>query len=262
MQADDVSDQRIHLAAHLMVSASYATALTGAGLSTPSGVPDFRSPGSGLWQLIDPLAMASIRAFHEQPQAFYRWFLPLARKLRVARPNPAHYALADLEHDGYLRLLITQNIDALHQQAGSEHVIELHGHLRSATCLECEHQEPTTQLWPTIEQGEVPRCERCGGLLKPDVVLFGEPLNYEHLKAAQQAALRCDVMLAAGTSLEVEPAADLPYLAHRRGAQLIIINRQPTLADSIAEVVIRGDVAEILPRLAEACRRHDRPQRS
>ena len=200
------------------------------------------------------MVAASIWGFHSQPEAFYRWFLPLARKIRAAVPNAAHSALATLEHAGLLKLVITQNVDDLHQQAGSQKVIELHGHMRTATCLVCRHQEPADALWPVIDQGLVPSCPRCQGLMKPDVVLFGEPLDYDSLKAAQEAALHCDVMLVAGSSLEVEPAADLPLLARRRGAQVIILNRQPTTSDHVAQVVLRGDLATLLPELVQAIR--------
>lgn len=249
-----MSDHLVRQAASLIRSASHVVALAGAGVSTSSGIPDFRSPDSGLWTMMDPLAVASIWGFHAHPDVFYRWFMPLARQIREAQPNRAHLALADMERDGHLQLLLTQNIDGLHQCAGSQHVVELHGHLRSATCLDCGEQAVLEEAWRQVEDGQVPRCQRCGGLVKPDATLFGEPLDYESLKLAQQAALRCDVLLVAGSSLEVEPAADLPHLARRRGAQVILVNRQPTLADSIAEVIIRGDVATVLPDLVAALR--------
>ena len=250
-----MSDRLIKQAADLIRASTHIVALTGAGLSTSSGIPDFRSPNSGLWRNVDPMAVASIWGFHEHPQVFYRWFLPLAQQMRDARPNAAHYALAGIERAGLLHMLITQNIDELHQRAGSNSVVELHGNLRSASCLECGQREPISVFWPAAERGEVPHCGVCGGLVKPDVILFGEPLDYDSLKAAQHAALQCDIMLAAGSSLEVEPAADLPYLAQRRGARIILINRQPTVADSIADLIIRGDVTSLLPKLAEALRR-------
>lgn len=249
-----MSSQLIRQAAHLIRSSSYVVALTGAGLSTPSGIPDFRSPSSGIWTALDPLAVASIWGFHEHPETFFRWFTPLARKMRMAQPNPAHHALAELEQAGLLRWLITQNVDELHQRAGSRNVVELHGHLRSGTCLHCLVKMAADDLWPTVDRGETPWCPTCGGPVKPDVILFGEPLEYESLKVAQQAVLACDVMIAAGSSLEVEPAADLPHLAKRRGARIILVNRQPTAADHVAEIVIRGDVATVLPELALACR--------
>lgn len=249
-----MANQLIHQAAKLIRLASNTVALTGAGVSTPSGIPDFRSPNSGLWNTVDPMTVASIWGFHSNPQLFYRWFMPLAAQMRQARPNAAHFALAEMERLGALDRLLTQNIDALHQSAGSQHVVELHGHLRTATCLECGAKDDGEALWPVIQRGEVPRCSRCNGLLKPDVILFGEPLDYDSLQQAQQAALQCDVLIAAGSSLEVEPAADLPYLAKRRGASIILINRQPTIADSIADVIIRGDLAALLPELVRAVR--------
>lgn len=246
-----MSDRLIRQAADLIRAASHVVALTGAGVSTSSGIPDFRSPTSGLWNVVDPMAVASIWGFHEHPDVFYRWFMPLARDIHAARPNPAHFAFADLEQAGLLRVLITQNIDGLHQLAGSKRVVELHGHLRTATCLECFHKISTDGLWSRVERGELLRCAECNGLIKPDVILFGEPLDYDSLKDAQQAALQCDVFIAAGSSLEVEPAADLPHLARRRGGRVILINRQPTIADSAADVIIRGDLTRVLPELAK-----------
>lgn len=247
-------DPSIRRVADLIRAAGSVVVLTGAGVSTPSGIPDFRSPFSGLWNTFDPMEVASIWGFHDNPERFYRWFMPVARAIRTARPNAAHYALATLEQAGTLDLLITQNIDGLHQQAGSIAVAELHGHIRSARCLGCDFEAPSDMLWARVEQGEVLRCETCGSLLKPNAILFGEPLPYESLRRAQEAALRCDLMLAIGTSLEVEPASDLPHLARRRGSRVVIINRQPTVADSLAEVTIRGDIADVVPQLVETLR--------
>lgn len=244
-----MADHLIRQAASLIRSASHVVALTGAGVSTPSGIPDFRSPTSGLWNKMDPMAVASIWGFHSNPETFYRWFMPLARQIRAAKPNAAHHALAEMEQFGRLHRLLTQNIDTLHQDAGSQQVVELHGHLRTATCLDCHHRVDLQAVWQEAEKGGVPRCANCSGLLKPDVILFGEPLDYDSLKLAQQSALECDVLIAAGSSLEVDPAADLPHLARRRGAHIILVNRQPTVADAIAEVIIRGNVADELPKL-------------
>jgi NAD-dependent deacetylase len=181
--------------------------------------------------------------------------MPLARQIRAAKPNPAHFALARLEQVARLQLLVTQNIDGLHQVAGSKHVVELHGHLRTASCLDCHQQTDIEELWPLAERNKVARCLACGGLIKPDVILFGEPLPYDALRAAQEAALFCDVLISIGTSLEVEPASDLPHLARRSGSRVIIINRQPTIADKIADVTIHDDVATALPALVRALRR-------
>ncbi len=240
-------------AAELIRRAAHAVALTGAGISTPSGIPDFRSAGSGLWNQVDPLEVATIWAFYKQPERFYRWIRPIAQKLKDAQPNAAHHALATLEMHHLLRAVLTQNVDSLHQRAGSRRVIELHGHARSATCLACGHQVAADTLWMAVLAGQWPEaCPRCGGLLKPDVILFGEPLPYDALRAAQQEALTCDLMLVIGTSLEVMPAADLPLLAKRRGARLILINRDPTPYDAAMEVVIRADVARTLSELMHA----------
>lgn len=249
-----MADRLIHQAADLIRSSSLVVALTGAGVSTPSGIPDFRSPSSGMWTVVDPMAVASIWGFHEHPERFYEWFGPLIRQIRSARPNAAHIALAEMERIGHLGLLITQNIDGLHQSAGSQKVVELHGHLRTATCMQCRHQVSTEGLWAQAERGELITCDKCAGIIKPDVILFGEPLDHDSLRAAQEAALFCDVLIATGSSLEVEPAADLPHLARRSGARVIMINRQPTIADSIAEITLRGDVASVLPELVQALR--------
>lgn len=247
---------QLESAIHLLREAHRVVALTGAGISTPSGIPDFRSPGTGLWSHWDPLEIASIWGFREKPQRFYEWIRPLAQKIMQARPNPAHLALVELEKLGRLHLLITQNIDALHQKAGSQRVIELHGHLRTLQCLRCRFQDAMDGYLPAfLERGEMPVCQRCGSILKPDVVLFGEPLPEEEILTAQEEALRCDLMLVVGSSLEVMPAADLPALAVRRGARLIIVNLGPTPYDHLADVVLHADVAEAMPQIVQGLRK-------
>jgi NAD-dependent deacetylase len=246
-----LDERRLNRAAQRLKQARYAVALTGAGISTPSGVPDFRSPGSGLWEQVDPLEVASIYSFRRHPERFYNWIRPLAGLTLTARPNPAHHALAALEAAGYLKAVITQNIDGLHQAAGSRRVIEVHGHLRQATCMHCYAHFPARPIIERfLEDGEVPRCPRCGGVIKPDVVLFGEQLPARAFYEAQQEARRCDLMLIVGSSLEVAPAGDLPLLAHEAGAHLILINRDATHMDALAEAVFHADVAVVLPRLA------------
>ncbi len=251
-QTSHDQEDALRKAANLLAQSEFAVALTGAGISTPSGIPDFRTPGKGMWEFVDPAEVASIWSYRVQPERFYAWIQPLIEKLERAQPNPAHRALARLEQAGVIKWIITQNIDSLHQQAGSTHVLEVHGHTRTATCLECGYQMSTEKLWDEVKRGHIPpRCPKCGGLMKPDVVLFGELLPPEALIRAQEVALQADVMLVAGSSLEVMPAADLPFLARRRGSKLIIVNLGGTTADHLAEVVIRGDVAHVLPRLAE-----------
>lgn len=228
-----------------------AVALTGAGHSTPSGIPDFRSPGTGLWSRIDPMEVASIHSFVRDPHRFFEWFTEMGDQMMSAEPNPAHYALAELEERGILRAVVTQNIDGLHQKAGSRCVLELHGNSKTATCLSCGRQtEGATLLRDFCESGQVPHCS-CGGLIKPDVVLFGEMLPPKVLEKAQEEIVRCDLLLVVGSSLTVSPAAQLPWLAIHAGAALIVCNLGETWADEYAEVVLRQDVAVSLPALLE-----------
>lgn len=245
-------DKKITRAAELIKKARRAIALTGAGVSTRSGIPDFRGTGSGLWTRVDPMVVASIWGFIEHPQGFYDWIRPLSKTMLSAQPNAAHYALAELEALGRLRVVITQNIDDLHQRAGSQRVLEVHGHLRQATCIRCYHQ---TDAQPLIQKfvadGTIPTCAQCGGVMKPDVTLFGETPPVRVLYEAQQEAEQCDVMIVAGSSLEVMPVADLPVVAHRRGAQVIIVNNAATPLDKQAAIVLRADVTMALPKIVE-----------
>jgi NAD-dependent deacetylase len=241
-------------AAALLREARYAIALTGAGISTPSGIPDFRSPGSGLWERANPMIVASIYAFRIRPQAFYDWVRPLVEILIAAEPNPAHLALAELEARGRLRAVITQNIDGLHQKAGSREVLELHGHVREATCTRCYQVVPIGNfLDDFLASGKVPCCSECGGVIKPNVVFFGEQLPIEVLNAAQAHVRRADLILVAGSYLEIVPASQLPLQVHERGGRVIVVNLMPTYIDCVAEVVIQADVADVLPRIAQAC---------
>jgi NAD-dependent deacetylase len=244
---------QIRQAVELLHRSAYTIALTGAGISTPSGIPDFRSPVNGLWSTANPLEVASIWAFVARPATFYEWFRPLVGKFQTAKPNLAHQILAEMEAGGRLSAVITQNIDSLHQAAGSRRVVELHGHTRTATCLDCGSQWPADGLWSDLVPGaDPPRCPECRGLVKPDVILFGEPLPYEAIQAAQQEALHCEVMLVIGTSLEVMPAADLPLLARRRGARTILINLTRTDLDHQFDLVLHADVIQTLQKLWQA----------
>ncbi len=242
------TQERIRFAAELLQRAQRAVVLTGAGISTPSGIPDFRSEGSGLWSRDEPLEVASLATFRIRPETFYAWFRPLAGQIFEAQPNQAHRALARMEQSGRIRAVITQNIDMLHQKAGSKNVIELHGTLRTLSCTQCfSRLDSAPYLRPFIEQGEIPHCPQCGGVLKPDVILFGEQLPQKAWLAAQSEARGCDLMLVAGSSLEVMPAAGLPMQALERGAHLIIVNHSPTYLGLRADLVIQEDVAEVLP---------------
>ncbi len=243
----------IQQAAELLRRSASTVALTGAGISTPSGIPDFRSDKTGLWSQVDPYEVASVWGFYAHPEAFYDWIRPVLKKLVTARPNAGHRVLAAMEQHGLLEMVVTQNVDSLHQAAGNRQVQELHGHTRTATCLACDYRTPTAPFWPLVLAGGVPPpCPECGGLLKPDVILYGEPLPYGAIVAAQQAALRCDVMLVVGTSLEVMPAADLPRLTRRRGGRIILVNLTSTYLDDQADVVIRADVVKGLREVWQA----------
>jgi len=244
-------EDQIKRAADLIHHARYAVALTGAGVSTPSGIPDFRSPKSGLWEKDNPMVVASIVAFRTNPQVFYNRLRPLAELILYAQPNPAHLALAHLEQQGLIKAIITQNIDGLHQRAGSRQVLEVHGHMRQATCIRCYRQVPANSLVARfLATGEAPTCE-CGGAFKPDAILFGEQLPVRVLNQAIAQVRRCDLLLVAGSSLHVVPAADLPFLAADHGAKAIIVNLEPTDFDLRADLVINDDVAEVLPRIVD-----------
>lgn len=244
-------DTLVDQAVGRLKQSSRAVALTGAGISTRSGIPDFRSPTAGLWAEHDPMIAASIDTFKRRPQDFYRWFHPLAGKILQAKPNPAHIALADLEAKGPLQAVITQNIDMLHSHAGSKNIYEMHGHLRNATCVGCGYVfDAEDILTEFVATGAVPNCEICGQVLKPNVTLYGETPPEFVLRSAEVWSATCDLMLVVGSSLEVVPAADFPLLARQNGARLIIINFSETYADQFADVVIHADAADVLPRIA------------
>ena len=234
----------------LIRQAKCVVALTGAGVSTPSGIPDFRSQGSGLWTKYLPMEVASLSTFRTNPELFYTWLHPLASHMLLAKPNAAHHALADLEHEGFLQTIITQNIDALHRRGGAQHVLEIHGTLNTLTCVGCFRQYASDGIIEDyIDNMTIPRCRVCNAILKPDVILYEEQLPMRIWLQAEEACKTCDLMLVAGTSLEVMPSARLPVDALEHGAKLVIINHTPTYVDVRADVILRGDVAQILPQL-------------
>jgi NAD-dependent deacetylase len=247
------AQEAIEKAIELLRRSRSTIALTGAGISTPSGIPDFRSPTSGMWQNANPLEVASLASFLRRPQAFYDWIYPLAEVTLRALPNPAHFALAALEAFGPLTGVVTQNIDALHTHAGSKQVYEVHGHLREVHCVQCQRVDSAeSYLTRFIHDKTMPRCTACGGFIKPRVILFGEQPPRLTMRRAEDAVRHADLILVAGTSLEVFPVAALPALAQRTGARLIIVNYEPTHMDHAADVVIHDDVATVLPALARA----------
>ena len=246
------SAQKIRYASEIIRGSKNTVVLTGAGISTPSGIPDFRSTETGLWARYDPLEYASMSAFRYHPQKFFDWMRPLAKHIQAARPNAAHYALAQLEKAGYLHTIITQNIDGLHQRAGSQNVLEVHGNLTTLTCVGCFSKVDSSEyLQPYLERGEIPYCSYCGSILKPDAVLFGEQLPYQAWLGAQEASKNCELMIVAGSSLEVLPVAGLPMRAIDHGAHLIVINQTGTYIDVRADVVFAGDVAEVIPQIVD-----------
>jgi NAD-dependent deacetylase len=246
-----VTLESIHLAATLIDSANYTAVLTGAGSSTPSGIPDFRSPASGLWTRFSPMEVASLSSFRCKPERFYEWLRPLAKHLLEAQPNPSHYALSDLEKSGKINAIITQNIDGLHQKAGAVSVIEVHGSLATLSCIGCYQQlHADNFIDPFIKTGIIPTCPDCKKILKPDVILFEEQLPFQAWLKAREVVNACDLLIVAGSSLTVTPVASLPIIALQNSAKVILVNLTPTYIDEYSDVVLYGDVAEILPSIA------------
>ena len=245
--------KQIDQASQIITEAEYCVALTGAGISTPSGIPDFRTPGSVVWTRYSPMEVASLSAFRSHPDRFFNWFRPFIKNLTQADPNPAHLSLAQLEENNLLRSIITQNIDALHQRAGSKIVIEVHGTYRTLTCLGCyQHMETSPQILTSfLEKSEIPICPQCGQFLKPDIILYEEQLPADIWGQAKEEVSKCDLLLILGSSLTVTPVCDLPHIALGSGANMIIINKTSTHLDEMATVSIHGDLAEILPLIKD-----------
>jgi NAD-dependent deacetylase len=239
-------------AAAILKEARHAVAFTGAGISTPSGVPDFRSKNSGMWEKYNPMEVASIGSFRATPDRFYDWLRPLLHLSLTVAPNAAHIALAQLEAAGILKAVITQNIDDLHQRAGSRSVYEVHGSLRTMTCPGCDAVYPSGQFLELVQEGkELPKCPKCKKVLKPDITLFGEMLPADTWAAAEAHCRKADVVLVAGSSLSVWPASALPEMGVQNGAHLIINNLTSTHLDSSADVLLPVNVAEALPKIAQ-----------
>ncbi len=251
--------QDLERAARLLAAAERGVALTGAGISTESGLPDFRSP-RGLWADVDPQQVATLTAFRRDPEKFYAFYRTRLTLLALAQPNPAHRALADLEADGMLAAVVTQNVDGLHQAAGSRRVIELHGNLREAACPDCGWVGPIDVVTDALDGGRLPACPRCGHAVKPNVVLFEELLPLAAYHEAEAVCASADLLLVVGSQLAVTPAAWLPQVARRHGASVIIVNDEPTPLDDRA-VVLRGRAGHILPALAERTVLRREPQR-
>lgn len=246
----DPSVPELERAAEILMSAASALAMTGAGVSAESGIATFRGEG-GLWTKYDPVKVSSIDSFLADPAAYWRVSKERGRTALAARPNPGHYALAAMEAAGRLVAVVTQNTDGLHQDSGSRRVVELHGSGRNVECLECGCREPRSEVQARLDVEMPPRCRSCGSvLLKPTVVLFGEPMPRDAIEEAFALARGADAMLVVGSSLVVYPAAEVPLVAVQSGAPMIVVNAEPTPFDELAEVVIRGRSGDILPKIA------------
>jgi len=245
-------EKLVQQTADAITKSRQAVVFTGAGISTPSGIPDFRGEKEGLWQRYDPIRVASLTAFLRTPYIFYDWFRPLFLTSWSAAPNPAHHGVAQLENMGIVKSVVTQNIDGLHQKAGSQKVIELHGSALTFTCPGCRSTVPSASVHEKFTSGEkIPLCDRCRTVIKPDVVLFEEPLPMQAWQEAEQESLQADLMLVIGSSLEVYPASTIPQNAVLHGCSLVINNLTSTPLNRHASLCIPLDAAEFIPALVE-----------
>jgi NAD-dependent deacetylase len=239
--------------AELIRGAERAVVLTGAGVSVPSGIPDFRTPGKGIWEKVDPMEVAHIDAFRRSPDRFWQFYSERFASLVDKRPNPAHEAIAELERRGLVRGVITQNVDRLHRLAGSTNVIEVHGSIDNCVCLECGGKVALDQVIETLrERPGAPECVACVQPLKPDVVLFGELLPSAAMAEAHALAAEADLMICVGSSLEVFPVASLPAITLESGGRVAIVTQGPTAYDAQAELKLSGDVADELQAVVGA----------
>ncbi len=238
--------------AELIRESESTVALTGAGISVPSGIPDFRTPGEGLWETVDPMSVATIDAFHRDSKRFWDFYRPRFQALADKRPNPAHEALAELERRGSLDAVITQNIDRLHAKAGSEQVVEVHGSIATASCTSCQARFTLEQVESLFDADGVAVCTGCAGKVKPDVVLFGEMLPADAMARAEEICEGAELLLCVGSSLEVYPVAGLPELTLRSGGRIAIVTKGSTSYDSEAAVRLDGDVVDELAAVLAA----------
>jgi len=238
--------------AELLKAATSAVVLTGAGVSVPSGIPDFRTPETGLWATVDPMEVAHISVFEREPERFWSYYRPRFQSLGDKGPNRAHEALAELERRGLIEGVITQNIDRLHRAAGSENVIEVHGSIETSSCTACGSSFGLEEVDDLFNARGVANCTACGGPVKPDVVLFGEMLPIEAIEMATELAEAADLMLCVGSSLAVHPVAGLPQLTLESGGRLAIVTKGETPYDGDAELKLGGEVDEELAALVAA----------
>jgi NAD-dependent deacetylase len=229
-------------------------ALTGAGVSTESGIPDYRSP-AGIWAQLDPREYATLGAFRRDPEKVWSFYAQRFSVLTQAQPNRAHLALAELERRGLLAAVVTQNIDLLHTRAGSRNVVEVHGSIRTSSCPGCGARYPLAEVLALLEAGDgAPRCPACGRPLKPDVVFFDELLPEREIARANSLAAEARLLLIVGTSLEVYPVAELPWVTLRTGGRVAIVNDGPTSFDGRAVLKIEGRAGDVLAATVEELR--------
>lgn len=243
--------EKIEKFASLILESENIVALTGAGMSTESGIPDFRSPDTGLWENVDPVEFASIHSYVSNTGKNLQFMLELGMTIFKAKPNMGHKALAKLQKLGKLKGILTQNIDGLHQKTRTRNIVELHGTANESKCMRCSMVFPITTMINQVLKGEAPSCENCNGLLKPNVIFFGEPLESENLLKADEMIDECDLLIILGSSLIVYPVAFQPSRALSHGAKIAIINIQETHMDDHAEVVIHKKIGDVLPKIVE-----------
>jgi NAD-dependent deacetylase len=244
--AGQVATAEAERLARLLGESSSAVALTGAGISVPSGIPDFRSPGSGIWENVDPFEVATIDAFRRDPARFWSFYRPRFAALGDKRPNPAHEALVALERRGVLDAVVTQNVDRLHRKAGTKRLIEVHGSIDTSSCTSCGSSWKLEDVEGLFDDDGVAVCSCCLGYVKPDVVLFGEFLPEAAMAEAQRLAAGADLLLCVGSSLEVHPVAGLPQLTLAAGGRVAIVTQGRTPYDDAAAVRMQGDVVDDL----------------
>jgi NAD-dependent deacetylase len=253
-ETNDEAEKPIRIARDLLAASDRVVVLTGAGISTDSGIPDFRGP-QGLWTK-NPAAekMATLQHYMAEPEVrIASWQAKLASAFDARRPNPGHLALVSLERQGRLATLITQNVDGLHHKAGNspDRIVEIHGTIREVVCMHCDDRGPMESALERVRAGELdPACRKCGGILKSATISFGQELVAEDLERSEQAAATCDLALAVGSTLSVYPIANVIPLAKSAGARILIINGGPTEMDAVADVVLRGSISDLLPQLA------------
>jgi NAD-dependent deacetylase len=244
------TEEKIRKLAKLILNSNNIVALTGAGMSTESGIADFRTPGEGLWEKVDPYEFASIHSYIANTRKNLEFMLETGKNIFKARPNKGHKALTRLQKLGKLKGVLTQNIDRLHHKARTKNIVEFHGNAYEAKCMTCGQVYEITVMVNQVMRGKTsPSCEKCRGLLKPNAIFFGESLESQTLEAADKMLLGCDLLLVLGSSLVVYPVAWYPSRVLSTGGKLAIINIQETNMDSVAEVVIHEKIGDVLPEV-------------